>query len=289
MPAPHTVEHPAELLAFLFACRPEVKRTKVRQWLKHGAVQVNGRSVTRTNHALQIGDVVSIRGKAVVHGGGLLPLGMEVLFEDASLLVIEKPENLLSMASATERDKNVYAVLTDYVRHGTVRGSARVWIVHRLDRETSGVMVFAKTEVAKCALQAQWDETEKRYLAVVEGHPPADQGVLESHLDERGPFKVYSATASGRTRHAITPYRVMKRNATRALVALTPTTGRRNQLRVHLADAGCPIVGDRKYAARTDPAGRLGLHAEALQFTHPHSGELVRFLSPLPHDLARLL
>ena len=289
MPVPHTVEHPAELLTFLFARRPEVKRTTVRQWLKHGAVQVNGRSVTRTNHALQVGDVVSIRGKGEVHGGGPLLPGMEVLFEDVSLLVIEKPANLLSMASATERDKTAYAVLTDYVRRGNRQGSERVWIVHRLDRETSGVMVFAKTEVAKCTLQGHWNKTEKRYLAVVEGHPPADQGVLQSHLDERGPFRVYSAAASERTRHAVTPYRVVKHNATRALLELTPTTGRRNQLRVHLADVGCPIVGDRKYEARTDPAGRLGLHAEALQFTHPDSEALVRFRSPLPHELARLL
>lgn len=284
-----TVEDPAELLAFLFASRPEVKRTKVRQWLKHGLIQVNEQSVTRTNHALQIGDVVSIRAKGEVRVQGVLPSGMKVLFEDASLLVVEKPEGLLSMGSATERETTAYAFLTDYVRRGDPQGSARVWIVHRLDRETSGVMVFARTEAAKRALQARWDETEKHYLAVVEGHPPADHGVLRSHLDERGPFKVYSAPRSGRTRHAVTHYREVKRIATRALVELTPTTGRRNQLRVHLADAGCPIVGDRKYGARTDPARRLGLHAGALQFVHPQSGELLRFESPLPPDLARLL
>ena len=260
----------------------------MRQWLKHGSIQVNGQSVTRSDHALQTGDVVSIRAKAEVRAQGL-PSGMQVLFEDASLLVIEKPEGLLSMASATERDKTAYAFLTDYVRRGKPQGSERVWIVHRLDRETSGVMVFARTDAAKCALQAGWDETKKRYLAVVEGRPPADHGVLRSHLDESGPFKVYSAPRSGRTRYAVTHYREVKRIATRALVELTPTTGRRNQLRVQLADAGCPIVGDRKYGARTDPVRRLGLHAGALTFVHPQSGELLRFESPLPPDLARLL
>ena len=289
MPPSHTVEHPAELLAFLFACRPEVKRTKVRQWLKYGSIQVNGRSVTRSDHALQTGDVVSIRAKGDVCGQGVLPPGMKIVFEDASLLVIEKPENLLSMASATERDKTAYAFLTDYVRRGNPQGSERVWIVHRLDRETSGVMVFARTEAAKCALQAHWDKTEKRYLAVVEGHPPADHGVLQSHLDESGPFKVYSAPPGERTRRAVTHYRVVKRMAARALVELTPTTGRRNQLRVHLADVGCPIVGDRKYGARTNPARRLGLHAGSLQFTHPLSGARLQFESPLPPGLARLL
>ncbi len=261
----------------------------MRQWLKHGAVQVNGRSVTRFNHPLQTGDTVSIRAKGEVCTERLLPKGMKVWFEDASLVVIEKPENLLSMANATERDKTAYALLTDYVRRGNPQSPARVWIVHRLDRETSGLMVFAKTEAAKRTLQEHWDKTKKHYLAVVEGNPPSECGVLSSHLDESGPFKVYSAPPSERTRHAVTHYRVMKRIATRALIELTPETGRRNQIRVHLADAECPIIGDRKYGASTNPARRLGLHASSLQFQHPLSGELLRFESPLPHDLARLL
>ena len=261
----------------------------MRQWLKYGSVQVNGRSITRSNHPLQTGDSVSIRAKGEVRAEGLLPPGMTVLFEDASLIVIEKPEHLLSMASATERDKTAYAFLTDYVRRGNPQSRERVWIVHRLDRESSGLMVFAKTEAVKRALQAHWSKAEKRYLAVVEGNPPADHGVLRSHLDESGPFKVRSARPSERTRHAVTHYRVMKRIATRALIELTPETGRRNQIRVHLADAGCPIIGDHKYEARTNPARRLGLHASHLEFKHPLSGELLRFESPLPQDLARLL
>ncbi len=289
MPASHTVEHPAELLAFLFACRPEVKKTKVRQWLKHGSVEVNGKLITRFNHPLQTGDVVSIRTKGGVRTKGLLPPGMKVLFEDASLIVIEKPENLLSTASKTERDKTAYAFLTDYVRRGQPRSRERVWIVHRLDRETSGLMVFAKTEAAKRALQANWHKVDKRYLAVVEDNPPADHGVLKSHLDESGPFKVYSAPPSKRTRLAVTHYRVMKQIATRTLIELTLETGRRNQIRVHLADAQCPIIGDQKYGARTNPARRLGLHASSLQFKHPLSGELLRFENPLPQDLARLV
>ena len=289
MPASHTVERPAELLAFLFACRPEVKRTKVRQWLKFGSVQVNGRSITRFNHPLKTGDLVLIRAKGEVRAEALLPPGMKILFEDASLIVIEKPENLLSVASATERDKTAYAFLTDYVRCGNPQSPERVWIVHRLDRETSGLMVFAKTKAVKRALQADWYNAEKQYLAVVEGNPPADHGVLRSHLDENSPYKVYSAPPSERTRRAVTHYRVIKRNATRALIELKPETGRRNQIRVHLADAECPIIGDHKYEAVTNPAQRLGLHASSLQFKHPLSGELLRFESPLPQGLARLL
>ena len=285
----HIVEHAAELLVFLFAWRPDVKRTRVRQWLKHGAVHVNDRSVTQATHALQAGDVVSIRVKGDAGSKGLLPPGIKVLFEDASLIVIEKPEDLLSVASSKEKKRTAYALLTDYVRRGNPQSSDRVWIVHRLDRQTSGLMVFAKTETAKRVLQAGWEKTEKQYLAVVEGHPPAAEGVLSSNLDERSPFKVRSAPRSERTRHAVTHYRVVKRDATHTLIELTPKTGRRNQLRVHLADARCPIIGDRKYGARTDPSRRLGLHATSLQFEHPSSGAVLHFESPLPRELARLL
>jgi len=289
MPAAYTVEQPGELLAFLFARNPEVKRTTVRQWLKHGSVQVNGRSTTRFNHPLRVGDSVSIRGKEEVHAESLLPPAMRIVFEDASLIVIEKPERLLSMASATERESTAYAFLTDYVRRGDPQRPERVWIIHRLDRDTSGLMVFAKSETAKRVLQESWHDAEKHYLAVVEGSPPAEQGVLSSHLDENGPFKVYSAPRSARTRHAVTRYRVMKRMATTTLLELTLETGRRNQIRVHLADVDCPIVGDRKYGARTDPARRLALHSSSLQFTHPSSGERLSFTSPLPPNLSRLL
>ena len=150
-------------------------------------------------------------------------------------------------------------------------------------------MVFAKSEGTKRALQANWRRTDKRYLAVVEGRPPADHGVLRSHLDESSPFKVYGAPPSEQTRHAVTNYRVVKHNATRTLIELTPETGRRHQIRVHLADAACPIIGDHKYGARTNPARRLALHASSLQFTHPSSGELLRFESPLPQELAGLV
>ena len=283
MPISHTVDRPGALLAFLLASHPDVKRTRVQQWLKHRSVHVNGHAVTRATHLLEPGDIVSILAKGEIREDPLLPGGLRLVFEDASLIVIDKPENLLSVANAKERTETAYAFLTEYVRRGGAGRSARVWIVHRLDRETSGLMVFAKTTVAKRALQARWDQTEKRYLAVVEGCPPADNGVLRSHLNEGSPFKVYSAPSTGETRPAVT------RLATCALVELTPETGRRHELRVQLADAECPIIGDDKYKAQTNPAGRLGLHATALAFEHPVSGARLQFESPLPQALSRLV
>jgi 23S rRNA pseudouridine1911/1915/1917 synthase len=150
-------------------------------------------------------------------------------------------------------------------------------------------MVFAKTATAKSILQQGWDEVEKRYQAIVEGAPPAERGTFESDLNEASPSKVHSAPPSERTRHAITQYRVLSRFGTRALVELTLVTGRRHQIRVHLADAGCPVVGDEKYGAATNPAKRLALHACGLAFRHPMTHKAMRFESPLPDELMRLV
>lgn len=283
------VEKPTELLAYLFATWPEVKRKRVRTWLKFQAVTVNDRPVTQFNHGLLPGDVVAVRSDLIGVPKTVLSSGMKIFFEDATLIVIDKPENLLSVASEAETKKTAYFQLTDYVRQGRGHARDRIWIVHRLDRETSGLMIFAKTAAAKQTLQAGWDEAEKRYEAVVEGRLAAESGVFESDLDETNPFKVHSTRRRAQTRHAITHYRVLARARWRTLVELTLVTGRRHQIRVQLADAGCPIVGDKKYGARTDPVKRLALHACVLKFPHPVTKKELQFTSPLPRDLARLM
>ena len=289
MPKPSTVEEPAELLAYLFAAWPEVKRKQVRTWLKFQAVTVNDRPVTQFNHSLLPGDVVAIRSDRFAVPKTVLASGMKVFFEDAALIVIDKPENLLSVASEAEPEKTAYFQLTDYLRQGRAHARDRVWIVHRLDRETSGLMVFAKTAAVKQTLQSTWDQAEKRYEAVVEGRLGPDSGVFESSLDETNPFKVHSTARSAQTRHAVTHYRVIARGTRRTLVELTLETGRRHQIRVQLADAGCPIVGDKKYGAKTDPVKRLALHACSLKVLHPVTQKELRFTSPLPRELARLV
>lgn len=288
-PKPNTVSQPAELLAHLFAIWPDVKKKQIRQWLKFQAITVNGRPVTQFDHPLKRGDVVAVRRDRFAAPRTVLGGGMKVFFEDSHLLVIEKPSGLLSIASEAESEKTAYFQLTEYLRHGNPRAKERVWIVHRLDRETSGLMVFAKTPRAKEALQRDWDSFEKRYEAVVEGRLPAERGTFESDLDETNPFRVRSTVPGPQTRHAVTHYRVLGKSAWRSLVELTLETGRRHQIRVQLADAGCPIVGDEKYGAKSDPAKRLALHACSLEFRHPETGGQMRFTSPLPKDLARLV
>ena len=289
MPKPSTVQAPAELLAYLFATWPNEKKKQIRTWLKFQSVMVNDRPITQFDHPLYPGDVVSIRTDRFAAPRSVLACGITVHYEDADIIVINKPENLLSIASEAEQEKTAYFQLTDYLRQGQQKAKERVWIVHRLDRETSGLMVFAKTAQAKETLQAGWDKAEKRYEAIVEGRLPEDSGTMESDLNETNPFKVFSSPPTEFTRHAITHYRVLARKPTRTLVELTLETGRRHQIRVQLADLGHPIVGDEKYKAKTDPAKRLGLHSSFLRFPHPETGKEMSFTSPLPKKLASLV
>ena len=283
------VSKPSELLAYLFEAWPDTKKKQVRAWLKFGSVAVNDRVVTQFDHALKPGDTVLIRPKGMAAPETKLAGGIRIRHEDADIIVIDKPAGLLSIASPSEEEKTAYAFLTNHVRLGNPRGHERVWVVHRLDRETSGLMIFAKNEPAKIALQKDWDAVEKKYLAVVEGAPSSDAGKFDSHLDESNPLKVYVDHESPTTRHAITHYRVTKKGKTTTLVELTLETGRRHQIRVQLAHAGCPIVGDKKYGAATNPIRRIALHATSLRFPHPVTRREMSFQSPLPGDLGRLV
>ncbi len=289
MPKPLTVSQPAALLAYLFASWPDVKKTQVRTWLKVGAVTVNGRSVTHFDHALRRGDVIEIRSERGVTRTLATGFDLEIRFEDEDLLVVEKPAGLLSIATETGRENTAYRQLTEYVKTRDRRASDRIWVVHRLDRETSGLMVFAKTQASKRSLQETWDSAVKHYLAVVEGKMTPAHGKLSSHLDESQPHKVFSTRPSASTRLAVTRFEVIAETDERSLVELTLETGRRHQIRVHLADEGHPVVGDAKYGAATDPAKRLALHSSGLAFAHPRSRESMSFESPLPAELARLV
>lgn len=288
MPAPFTVAQPGPLLASLFEAWPSEKKKQIRTWLKHQSVTVNTRPVSQFDHALNVGDTVAIRGDRFAIPKTVVGAGIKIYFEDAHILVIDKPANLLSIASEAEPEKTAYFQLTEYLRQGQAKAKERVWIVHRLDRETSGLMIFAKTPHAKETLQTGWDQAEKKYEAVVENRMKTLSGTFSSHLDETNPYKVHSAPESDQTRHAVTHYRVLDRSTWRTLVELTLETGRRHQIRVHLSDIGHPIIGDIKYGSVSDPAKRLGLHATSLRFPHPVTGQEMSFTSPLPKLLANL-
>lgn len=286
-----SVTEPTPLLPFLFTAWPDVKRTKIKQWLKFGAIRVNGQPVTRHDHGLRVGDSVTVQPEKPQPGAEALPPGMRVIFEDASIIVIEKPAKLLTVATDGDsgQENTAYFALTDYVRQSSRRAASRIWIVHRLDKDTSGLLVFAKTQDAKKWLQTHWSEMEKTYLAVVEGQPPAQEGTLRSHIDESQPHKVFTRQPGPDSREAITHYKVVRTDGKRTLVELHLETGRRHQIRLQLSDIRCPIVGDIKYGAGADSAKRLALHASRLQILHPDTEAEMVFEAPLPPELAGLL
>lgn len=285
-----TATESAPLLPFLLAQWPEVKRTKVKQWLRFDAVKVNGRTITQHDHTLQPGDVVSIQPQKAPPPTTALPAGLNIVHEDDELLVIRKPVNLLTIATDTERDKTAFRIMTDYLRESTFGSKDRLWIVHRLDRETSGLLVLAKSEDAKVWLQENWHRMDKQYLAVVEGTLKAPAGKLVHHIDETQPHRVYALDhTTATTREAVTHYRVLGTGYGRSLLEITLETGRRHQIRAQLAATGHPIVGDEKYGAKSDPVKRIALHASDLKLLHPRDERELTFHSDLPQDLARLV
>ncbi len=210
------------------------------------------------------------------------PRGVDILYEDRDVLVVNKEAGLLTIATGRGDERTAYSLLTDYVRKGNPKSRNRVFIVHRLDRDTSGVLVFARNEEAKRSLQGEWETTQKTYLAVVEGCPKEPEGTITSYLAENSAFTVYSTPDPRKGKLSHTQYRVLKRMGRQTLLEILLLTGRKHQIRVHLADQGWPIVGDAKYGNRVHGSRRLALHAKTLTFTHPHSRQQLTFEAPLP-------
>jgi 23S rRNA pseudouridine1911/1915/1917 synthase len=207
---------------------------------------------------------------------------IRVVFEDDSVIVVDKPPDLLTMATDTEKSKTVYAILRQYLNHKKPREA--LFIVHRLDREASGLLVFAKTVQAKEQLQDQFKShtAGRRYVAVVEGRVKADDFTIRSYLRENAAYRIYSTPNTKIGKLAITHVHVLKRNAKTTVLEVRLETGRKHQIRVHLADSGHPIIGDKNYGARSNPIRRLALHAAHLDFKHPATGEFMTLDASYP-------
>jgi 23S rRNA pseudouridine1911/1915/1917 synthase len=256
-------------------------RTKIKQLFKYRAIQVNDESITKLDQLLAQGDRVSIK-KDNQESKKIPPRGFKIVYEDDAVIVTEKPPGLLTIASETEKTKTAYYQLNEYLKQRVPGAGERIYIVHRLDRDTSGLIVFAKNEAVKRMLQDRWNEVEKRYYAIVEGTPAKKQGEIRSHLRETKSLRVYSGWHSDEAKSAITKYQVIRQSKGYALLDILLVTGRKNQIRVHLADIGHPVAGDKKYGAQTDPLKRLGLHAYLLSFKHPITGNAMCFKSEMP-------
>ncbi len=274
------------LLPFLLKQLSGVGRNKVKSLLTHGQVMVNDKVVTRHDHALVEGQTVAILALRKVSQEDLQ--GVQILYEDVDLLVIDKPAGLLSMGSETEKERTAYRILSDYVR--VDQPKARIFIVHRLDRDTSGVMMFAKRQTVQQQLQDAWKEAvlERAYLAVVEGRVQKEIGTITSWLKESKSLTMYISRKEGEGQKAITHYEVLHKTGEYSLLKVTLETGRKNQIRVQMQSIGHPVVGDDRYGATKDPLGRLGLHASVLHFLHPTTGEVLRFETNFPASFRRV-
>lgn len=277
----YTVEESTELLPFLLEMMTKSSRNSVKSVLTRGQVAVDGKMVKQHNHLLQVGQTVTIlKNQAALNENKLI--GVSILHEDEDIIVINKEAGLLTMASKNENEMTAYRQLTDYVKNSNPKN--RIYIVHRLDRDTSGVLLFAKSEEVKEALQEKWNEIveERLYTALVEGVVRKKEGTISSWLKESKTFKVYSSPTDNGGQHAVTHYKKVQSSKQFSLLEVRLETGRKNQIRVHMEELGHPVAGDKKYGSIVNPIKRLGLHATVLALLHPRTGELVRFHAEVP-------
>jgi 23S rRNA pseudouridine1911/1915/1917 synthase len=275
------VKEPMELMDFLAFHFNGKSRNALKSMLSHKQVCVNGTPVSQFNHLLQPDDSVAIQ--TTKGGYELKHSKVKIVYEDDSLIVIEKSEGLLAVATDERKDElTAFSILFDYLKRKDPRN--RLFIVHRIDRETSGLMMFAKTKEIQLSLQEKWHENvkERVYIAVVEGVPVREEDTIISYLHESKALKIHSGYSEDSGKKAVTHYRLIRKNNDYSMLKVELETGRKNQIRVHMQEIGHPIIGDKKYGASPSPIGRIGLHARVLAFVHPVTREVMRFETPIP-------
>lgn len=280
------VLEPTELMIFLKSKITGQSHNKIKSLLTHGQVMVNGKVVSQYNHPLRPGQEVIINwSQGSTKDTDEVP---EIIYEDAEIIVIDKPAGLLTIASDTQKELTAYHQLTNYVRKSD--SNNRIFIVHRLDRDTSGVMLFAKNEEIKKLFQDRWKELieERAYIAVVEGEVSKKEDKIKSWLVETKTQLMYSSSIPGKGLEAITRYKVLQNTENYSLLEIHLETGRKNQIRVHMKDIGHSIVGDKKYGAKTNPIKRMALHAQILTIHHPITNQRMHFESKIPANFLAL-
>lgn len=280
------VSEPDELMAFLMKKMAGISRTRVKTLLSKRVILVDNNIQTRHDFPLLPGMKVQVSREK--HNREFRNPMLKLLYEDAYLIVVEKKEGLLSVATERQKERTAQHILNEYVKRE--HRNNRIYVVHRLDRETSGIMMYAKDEMTQHKLRDNWHDivTDRRYVAVVTGEMEKDQGTVESWLTDRKLY-VSSSDYDDGGKYALTHYRTIKRANGYSLVELQLETGRKNQIRVHMQLLGHPVAGDGRYGCETDPLGRMALHAFKLCFRHPVTGELMEFETPYPASFKKLV
>lgn len=274
------------LLEALQTLVPGASNRTLRQMLAQGRVHLNGAICKLASTQAGAGDVVEIGGRGAcssrIHG-------LDIVFEDEHLLVIHKPAGLLTVATQHERERTAYAYLREYLQESPKK--QKLFIVHRLDKFVSGLLVFAKSEAVKAGLQALFAKhhIQRRYWAIVEGRVENERGTIRSRIAQDRSMRMHSTEDAEAGKHAVTHYRVLRCLPGLTCLEITLETGRKNQIRVHLSEMGHPIVGDQAYGSTTDPLGRMGLHAFELGFAHPRLGTPMHFKTDPPPEFRRYL
>jgi 23S rRNA pseudouridine1911/1915/1917 synthase len=281
-----TVEKEETLLVSLIDHLPQKNRNILKAVLKGRQVSIDGKAVTQFDHGLIPGQRVEVRWDRIVPQSQ--PRELNILFEDQDLIVINKPAGLLTVATEKEKRKTAYSMLSKYVK--TENPDNKIFIIHRLDRETSGLLMFAKNEEVKHKIQKTWNTTisQRTYVGVVEGQVEQAEGTITSWLTESKAFIVYSSQNPKLGQKAITHYKKIKGNSTYSLLQINLETGRKHQIRVHMQDIKHSIIGDKKYGSSLSPIRRMGLHAQVLAFTHPTTGEPCNFETAIPQKFLAL-
>lgn len=269
------------LLDYLIENEQRYSKKDLKNFLAKGRIMVNGQVQTYYRYLLHPQDIIELTKTAKSK------LPFEIIYEDQELIVINKPSGLLSMASERERTKTAYHLVSEYIKQENKK--ARLFIVHRLDQNTSGVLMFAKNEKIKNDLQASWNDLvlKRGYKAIVEGKMKSKEGTIQTYLKETKTQLVYSSK-SKEGKLAITHYKTLKENGRYTLLEVCLDTGRKNQIRVHMQELGHPIIGDTKYGAKTNPIKRLGLHSHKLEFVHPYTKKIMLFEAKEPESFNQL-
>ncbi|MBO4286433.1 MAG: RluA family pseudouridine synthase [Bacilli bacterium] len=275
------VSHECELLDFLFETHPGQSKNSVKSLLTNHHVTIEGSPVTQYNLKLFKGDTVIIFKQPVRK---VVRSKLPIIYEDDHIIVINKPSGLLSIASDNEKKSTAYRILSDYVQQKDKHN--RVFVVHRLDEDTSGVLMIAKDKETQEKYQDNWNDlvSKRGYYAIVDGILDKKQGTITSYLKKNAQNMMYSSKKPGDGQYSITHYKVIKEKDDYSLLDVNIDSGRKNQIRVHLGDIGHHVVGDDKYGNPTNPIKRLGLHAYELDIKDPYTGKVMKFKAPIPKE-----